>query len=76
MFFEFLKAKGVRGIFPLLAIFTDIFLWKICKKSGCGRPQAVLAILLCVYTQAVLAITPCVMTQAVLAVPKRTVSRF
>ena len=67
---ELVMIKGARGTFPLLAIFTDILLWEICKKSGCGCPQAVLAISLCVYTQAVLAITPCVMTQAVLAVPE------
>ena len=29
---------------------------KICENSACGRPQAVLAFLGCVYTQPVLAI--------------------
>jgi len=74
--YGFWSVKGVRGIFPLWAIFTDFPSWEICKKSGCGRPQAVLAILPCVMTQAVLAITPCVYTQAVLAVPEWTVSEF
>ena len=42
--YGFWSVKGVRGIFPLWAIFTDFPSWEICKKSGCGRPQAVLAI--------------------------------
>ena len=46
-----------------MSIFTDFRLRKFCKKSGCGRPQAVLAI------------SPCVMTRAVLAIPEMECKR-
>lgn len=54
---KFWDEKGVRGIFPLCAIFTDFLLWKFCKNTARGHPQAVLAI------------TPYVMTQVALAIP-------
>lgn len=56
-FRERIFIRGLGGFFPLCElIFTDIPQEMICENSVCGRPQAVLAILLCVMTQAVLAI--------------------
>lgn len=49
--------KGVGRFVSLMqADFHRVLVGKICRNSVCGRPQAVLAILLCVMTQAVLAI--------------------